>query len=149
MVDAFDPQQNIFGGVRYLRWLLDKFGGDQTLAAAGYNAGENAVVRYKGVPPYRETQGYVRKIMGILNGSAAEVPVVAAMASYTPGGSPSVAAADTPSARGLAVAASAAAKAQAPKKPRTLYRWKDGRGVQHMTETPPSEGEYVTLRASD
>ena len=161
VTDPFNPQQNIFGGVRYLRWLLDKFGGDQTLAAAGYNAGENAVVRYKGVPPYRETQGYVRKIMGILNGSGAatDVPVVASMASYTPGGSPAVAA-DTPSSRGLAVAAAAAASMTprvapaaavkpAPKKVRTLYRWKDSRGVQHMSETPPAEGEYVTLRSSD
>jgi hypothetical protein len=154
VADPFNPQQNIFGGVRYLRWLLDKFGGDQTLAAAGYNAGENAVVRYKGVPPYRETQGYVRKIMGILNGSGAagDVPVVAAMTSYTPGGTPAVA--ETPASRGLAVAAAASAKTPAAtpaaaKKPRTLYRWKDSRGIMHMSETPPSEGEYVTLRASD
>ena len=149
VADPFNPQQNIFGGVRYLRWLLDKFGGDQSLAAAGYNAGENAVVRYKGVPPYRETQGYVRKIMGILNGAGAEVPAVVAMASYTPGSTPGggAAVADA-AARGLAVAAAAAAKAQPPKKPRTLYRWKDARGVQHLTETPPAEGEYVTVRAS-
>jgi hypothetical protein len=149
VVDPFNPQQNIFGGVRYLRWLLDKFGGDQTLAAAGYNAGENAVIRHKGVPPYRETQGYVRKIMGILNGAGAAVPPVAAMASYTPGGAPSggAAAAGTPSSRGLAVAAGAQAKA--PAKPRTLYRWTDAKGVSHMSEIPPSVGEYVTLRASD
>ena len=151
VVDAFDPQQNIFGGVRYLRWLLDKFGGDQALAAAGYNAGENAVVRYGGVPPYRETQGYVRKILGILNGAGAEVPAVVAMASYTPGGTPAggAAVAETAASRGLAVAALAAAKAQPPKKPRTMYRWKDSRGVPHMTETPPTDGEYVTLRTSD
>ena len=152
VADPFNPQQNIFGGVRYLRWLLDKFGGDQTLAAAGYNAGENAVVRYKGVPPYRETQGYVRKIMGILKGAGAEVPAVASMASYTPGSAPGVAAtvADTPAERGLALAERTAPKAAvAPKKPRTMYRWKDARGVQHLSETPPSEGEYVTLRASD
>jgi hypothetical protein len=153
VADPFNPQQNIFGGVRYLRWLLDKFGGDQTLAAAGYNAGENAVVRYKGVPPYRETQGYVRKIMGILNGAGAEVPPVASMASYTPGGTPAVAAAaavaDTPAARGLDVAARTTPKAAvAPKKPRTMYRWKDARGIQHLSETPPSEGEYVTLRSA-
>jgi len=155
VADPFNPQQNIFGGVRYLRWLLDKFGGDQTLAAAGYNAGENAVVRYKGIPPYRETQGYVRKIMGILNGAGAQVPAVASMASYTPGSTPAVAAgavavADTPAARGLALAERTAPKAAAvPKKPRTLYRWKDARGVEHMSEIPPSGGEYVTLRSSN
>jgi hypothetical protein len=151
VVDPFNPQQNIFGGVRYLRWLLDKFGGDQALAAAGYNAGENAVVRYRGIPPYRETQGYVRKVLGILNGAGAEVPVVATMTSYTPGGTPAggAAVADTPASRGLAVAARATVNPQPPKKPRMLYRWKDSRGVPHMTETPPSEGEYVTVRASD
>lgn len=153
VADSFDPQQNIFGGVRYLRWLLDKFGGDQQLAAAGYNAGENAVIRHKGIPPYRETQGYVRKIMGILNGAGAvpALPAVAAMTSYTPGGRPSGGAAvvDTPASRGLAIAARAEAKPQAPKKPRNLYRWTDAKGVQHMSEIPPSEGEYVTLRASD
>ena len=56
---------------------------------------------------------------------------------------------DTASARGLAVATRAAAKPQPPKKPRTLYRWKDSRGVPHMTETPPSDGAYETLRSSD
>jgi transglycosylase-like protein with SLT domain/uncharacterized protein DUF4124 len=151
VVDSFNPQQNIFGGVRYLRWLLDKFGGDQTLAAAGYNAGENAVVRYKGVPPYRETQGYVRKIMGILNGAGADVPVVAAMASYTPGGGGSgVTETEAAATRGLAVAANAGVKPPVPRKPRTMYRWKDSRGVPHLTETPPVDGsEYTTLRASD
>lgn len=136
VIDPFNPEQNIFGGVRYLRWLLDKFGGDQSLAAAGYNAGENAVVRHRGIPPYRETQGYVRKIMGILNGAGAEVAVVAAMTSYTPGGTPAVG----------AIVARAVAK---PAKPRTLYRWQDSRGVQHMTDLPPAQGEYVTVRKSD
>ena len=58
--------------------------------------------------------------------------------------------ADTPAARGLALAARTAPQAAAaPKKPRTMYRWKDARGIQHLSETPPSEGEYVTLRSSD
>lgn len=61
--DAFDPEQNIAGGVRYLRKLMDLFRGDLRLVLAGYNAGENAVARYKGVPPYPETQQYVRKVL--------------------------------------------------------------------------------------
>ena len=63
VTNIFDPAQNIDGGVRYLRFLLDMFEGDVELALAGYNAGEGAVVRsgYR-VPNYRETQNYVRVI---------------------------------------------------------------------------------------
>ena len=60
--DIFDPAQNVEGGARYVRFLLDRFGGDVRLALAGYNAGEGAVDKYEGVPPYRETQDYVRRI---------------------------------------------------------------------------------------
>ncbi len=60
--DIWDPLQNIRGGMAYLRWLLDTFAGNEKLALAGYNASENAVVRYRGIPPYAETRNYVRKI---------------------------------------------------------------------------------------
>jgi soluble lytic murein transglycosylase-like protein len=61
--DIFDPRQNIEGGVKYMRILLDMFDGDVRLALAGYNAGEGAVLKYRrNVPPYRETQEYVRRI---------------------------------------------------------------------------------------
>ena len=63
--NAFDPVQNIRGGLAYLRWLLAYFRGDVTLVAAGYNAGEGAVDKYRGVPPYRETHGYVKNILGL------------------------------------------------------------------------------------
>jgi soluble lytic murein transglycosylase-like protein len=63
VADINDPQQNIEGGVKYMRLLLDMFAGDLKLALAGYNAGEGAVVRYGyQIPPYRETQDYVRRI---------------------------------------------------------------------------------------
>jgi soluble lytic murein transglycosylase-like protein len=65
--DAYDATQNIRGGVQYLSWLLKRFNGDLTLAAAGYNAGEGAVDRYGGVPPYSETQRYVQRV-GVLAG---------------------------------------------------------------------------------
>lgn len=61
----FDPEQNIRGGLAYLRWLLAYFKGDVALVAAAYNAGEGTVNRYRGVPPYPETQGYVRRIREI------------------------------------------------------------------------------------
>jgi soluble lytic murein transglycosylase-like protein len=60
--NAFDAGQNIGGGVQYLAWLLKRFNGDLTLAAAGYNAGEGAVDKYRGVPPYSETRRYVERV---------------------------------------------------------------------------------------
>lgn len=59
----FDPEQNVRGGLTYLRWLLAYFQGDVALAVAAYNAGEGAVNRYRGIPPYAETRGYVRRIL--------------------------------------------------------------------------------------
>lgn len=61
----FDPEQNIRGGLSYLRWLLAYFKGDVALVAAAYNAGEGAVNRYAGVPPYAETRSYVKRIREI------------------------------------------------------------------------------------
>lgn len=61
----FDPEQNIRGGLSYLRWLMAYFQGSVPLVVAAYNAGEGAVDRYKGVPPYPETQGYVRRIQEV------------------------------------------------------------------------------------
>ncbi|MGB0632295.1 MAG: lytic transglycosylase domain-containing protein [Alphaproteobacteria bacterium] len=60
--DAFNPKDNIRGGMSYLRWLLKHFKGDVTKAVAAYNAGEGVVRKYGGIPPYRETRNYVRKI---------------------------------------------------------------------------------------
>jgi TPR repeat protein len=61
----FDPEQNLRGGLAYLRWLLAYFEGDVSLVAAAYNAGEGAVNRYRGVPPYAETRGYVKRIISL------------------------------------------------------------------------------------
>lgn len=60
--DPFNPSDNIRGGMQYLRWLLKTFNGNLSLALAGYNAGEKAVERHKGVPPYSETRQYVQKV---------------------------------------------------------------------------------------
>lgn len=61
--NAYDPTQNVRGGMAYLRWLLAYFEGDLTLVTAAYNAGEGTVERYRGIPPYRETRDYVRRVL--------------------------------------------------------------------------------------
>ena len=62
VVDALDPAANIYGGTRYLRWLLNTFNGNADLAVAAYNAGEGNVWKYNGVPPFRETITYINRI---------------------------------------------------------------------------------------
>jgi soluble lytic murein transglycosylase-like protein len=64
-VDPYNKQQNIEGGAKYLRQMLDTFGGDTKKAVAAYNAGPGAVKDYGGVPPYKETQNYVNKVLDI------------------------------------------------------------------------------------
>ena len=63
VTNAFNPEQNINGGVKYLKTLLDRFHGNKILALAAYNAGPNAVDKHNGIPPYKETQNYVRNIL--------------------------------------------------------------------------------------
>jgi len=63
VVDPFDPRQNVLGGARFLRVLANRFNGDLVLTVAAYNAGQGAVERYRGVPPYRETRRYVTRVL--------------------------------------------------------------------------------------
>jgi len=68
VADTFHPEHNIDGGVRYLRYLLNLYQNDLPLALAAYNAGEGAVSRYSNrIPPYRETQSYVRRVISYFN----------------------------------------------------------------------------------
>jgi cell wall-associated NlpC family hydrolase len=64
VTDPYDPLQSLRGGAKYLRQMLDRFGGDYEKAIAAYNAGPGAVARYGGIPPYAETQAYVPRVMG-------------------------------------------------------------------------------------
>ena len=67
VADVFDPRQNIDGGTRYLAELIDRFDADLDKVLAAYNAGENAVEKYDGIPPYDETRNYVAKIRALYN----------------------------------------------------------------------------------
>jgi hypothetical protein len=126
--DSFDPRQNIFAGAQYLRFLLDLFQGDTSLALAGYNAGENAVQRFRGIPPFRETQGYVQKVQSLL---AAPLRLV----SFAP----------------AATSQAAARPAKlVPARPRIYYKWRDDRGQIHVAQDPPEQGvTYTMIRALD
>jgi soluble lytic murein transglycosylase-like protein len=76
--DPFDPRSNIFGGTRYLRVLANQFNGNLELTIAGYNAGEGAVMRHGGIPPYPETQDYVLKVLQYYHRYRANADPVAA-----------------------------------------------------------------------
>ena len=67
VTDAYDPYQNVMGGAKYIRQMLDKYNGNVSLALAAYNAGSNNVDKYGGIPPFAETQNYVAKITQYLN----------------------------------------------------------------------------------
>ncbi len=79
--DSFNPIENIDGGVRYLRYLIDRYEGNLTLALAAYNSGEMAVKRWGTVPPFKETQNYVQRILKIYNGGS-DRPYVARYTIY-------------------------------------------------------------------
>lgn len=66
VTDAYDPEQNIMGGAKYLSENLEIFNGNLSLSVAAYNAGRGAVKKYNGIPPYNETQNYVKKVLGFL-----------------------------------------------------------------------------------
>jgi hypothetical protein len=141
VTNPFDPRQNIFGGVQYLRFLLDLFQGDTSLALAGYNAGENNVTKYHGIPPFKETQNYVQKIQGYYSQPR--------MMAYAPSTSMTGYA---PSTRGGLFMAYTPPKPQkvVPARPRVFYKWQDDRGLIHVAEDPPDDGiSYTMIRALD
>lgn len=137
VTDSFDPRQNIFAGTRYLRILLDTFGNDVSLSAAAYNAGEGTVARYNGIPPFRETQNYVRRVSALLGSAVHGLASVPPAMSFTPGEEQL-----TPKAP--------ASRTVTPvvKRPSVSYRWKDANGVVHVEQTPPATGEFTTIRSA-
>jgi len=119
VMDSFDPADNVMGGARYLRHLLDLFRGDLRLALAAYNAGENAVIAVGGIPPYRETRHYVAKVLQLFGGGKKP---------YT----------DRAPRRTVA-----GAGVQSP-----IRTWTDAAGVVHMTDEPPGDRKDQPARAT-
>lgn len=150
--NPFDPQQAIMGGTEYLSYLLGLFRGSIDLAAAGYNAGENAVLRYGGVPPYRETRNYVVRVNAVLGAapmvmrtSEARNPgagstVLGFSGSLPPSLQPLNARPNpTPSPR--------PGRALVNVPPRLYYRWVDESGSTHFADSPPQDGSaFRTIR---
>jgi soluble lytic murein transglycosylase-like protein len=71
--NPFNPEENIEGGVKYLRYLLDRFNGNVSFALAAYNAGPERIERFGGIPPIRETQQYVRRVLSIYTERSSEL----------------------------------------------------------------------------
>jgi soluble lytic murein transglycosylase-like protein len=84
--DPYDPDENVRGGTQFLRHLVDRFPGRLDLAVAAYNAGPGAVERYNGIPPYRETRDYVKRVLALYTGGGGVEPTLS-LASSTPGNS--------------------------------------------------------------
>ncbi len=144
--DAFDARANIFAGTQYLRILLDMFAGDVALALAAYNAGENAVLRYGGIPPYRETRGYVAKVQALLGGFAPAVSPGEAKGATALFFTPSL----TLRPPTQKVRTGSRTRKLELARPKTYYRGRDEGGLTHVAEAPPAEGTvYHTVRALD
>jgi soluble lytic murein transglycosylase-like protein len=127
--NPFDPDQNIRGGGAYLRQLLHRYGGDETLALAAYNAGPEAVDRHGyQVPPYRETQRYVSQVRGRSSSSSVARPVIT----------------------GKRAAALAPKKSPAVATRAVVYKWwertEDGRLIRKFSDTKPASGPYEIVR---
>jgi hypothetical protein len=150
--DPFDPAQAIMGGTEYLSYLLGLFRGNIDFAAAGYNAGENAVLRYGGVPPYRETRNYVVRVRNALG--AAPVIVRAALSGAGSGTAELGFSGSLPPSLQPGKARSTGTPPARPGRvlvrvpPRLYYRWLDEAGSTHFADSPPQDGSaFRTIRA--
>jgi len=159
VLDPFDPRQNITGGTKYLRYLLDYFKGDLTRTIAAYNAGEGAVDKHGGVPPFKETRAYVPRVMELYTKRLVQADPKAAGAmsllkkghggflveekavkgdSRTPEGRTPEG--RTPEGRTPAPLPAEARLTAPPSPPTTIFQWVDANGRLQISDQPPPKG---------
>jgi soluble lytic murein transglycosylase-like protein len=132
VLDPFDPRQNIMGGCKYLKWLTDYFKGDLSKVVAAYNAGEGAVQRYNGVPPFKETRAYVPKVLDLYQRKAVQPDAkdAGAMALLKKGrGGFDVDGKELPADQKPVIAGNT-----------RIYQWMDGSGRLKVSDSPPPKG---------
>lgn len=136
VLDPFDTRQNISGGCKYLKWLSDYYKGDPMKVIAAYNAGEGAVDRHKGVPPFRETRAYVPKVLELWTKKLVQPdPKAAGSMELLKKGHGGFEVDERP------LPPAQLAQAQAQERPPTvLYQWKDDAGRLQISDTPPPKG---------
>lgn len=129
VIDVFDPSENIRGGVAYLRWLLDHFDQDLNKAIAAYNAGEGAVEKYRGIPPFKETRRYVPEVLRRYRKATPEIvePTQGVVAQLKQEGS------------GLFRPELKSSEALNEAVPRSLiYQWEDEKGRLRLSDVAPT-----------
>lgn len=130
VTDPFDPRQNITGGTKYLRWLMDYYKNDLTRVVAAYNAGEGAVDRHRGIPPYAETRAYVPRVMELFQKRLVQPdPKAAGSMELLKKGRGGFQVNEDPLSAGEAQAVV--------RKATPIYQWTDETGRLHISDTPP------------
>ena len=142
VTDPFDPRQNITGGVKYLRWLSDNFKGDLPKVVAAYNAGEGAVAKYKGIPPFAETQAYVPRVLELYSKHLVQPdPRAAGSMELLKKGRGGFQVDETPIAPPQSAQPTLVASSSAPQRaPSRIFQWVDGSGRLQISDQPPPRG---------
>lgn len=148
VTNPFDPQQNITGGVKYLKWLHDYFKGDLTKVIAAYNAGERNVEKHNGIPPFAETRAYVPRVMKLFTGRLVQPDARAAGSeALLKKGRGGFLVREKPLETRTLASNAPQASAATPVSGRMadpvnqrVYLWKDRNGTFNLTDTPPPPG---------
>ena len=144
VLDPFDPRQNITGGVKYLRWLMDTFKGDLTKVIAAYNSGENNVIKYQGIPPFAETRAYVPRVLRLFTNRLVKAdPRAAGSMALLQKGRGGFQVDEKALAAGTAPVPEATPVAMAENvRPHTsrIFQWVDATGRIQISDQPPPKG---------